>query len=79
MVLTREDTAAGRVAGRLTAAELAPLVVDPATYFVCGSAGFAESASGLLTGLGVPPGRSGWSASVRAAEVAGGQGVSPNR
>ena len=36
--------------------ELAPLVVDPATYFVCGSAGFAESASGLLTDLGVPAG-----------------------
>ena len=56
VVLTREDTVAGRLAGRLMANELAPLVVDPATYYVCGSAGFAESASGLLTGLGVPAG-----------------------
>ncbi len=54
VVLTREDTEAGRVAGRLTAQELAPLIADPATFFVCGSAGFAESASSLLTGLGVP-------------------------
>jgi ferredoxin-NADP reductase len=40
----------------LVAAELAPLVNPGATYFVCGSAGFAESASQLLMGLGVAPG-----------------------
>ena len=54
VVLTREDTEGGRVAGRLTAQELTPLIIDRATFFVCGSAGFAESASGLLTDLGVP-------------------------
>ena len=56
IALSREDHAGGRAAGRLAAAELAPLVRPDATYFVCGSSGFAESATELLTGLGVPPG-----------------------
>jgi ferredoxin-NADP reductase len=31
-------------------------VVEGATAYVCGSAGFAEAAGNLLVGLGVPPG-----------------------
>ena len=56
LALSREDSAAGRAAGRLVATELAPLVSAGATYFVCGSAGFAEAASTLLMTLGVAPG-----------------------
>lgn len=56
IALSREDHASGRAAGRLVAAELAPLVKPNATYFVCGSAGFAEAASQLLMDLGVAPG-----------------------
>jgi len=44
-----------RPVGRLTAADLAPLVMPGATSFVCGSARFAEAVSGLLVGLGVEP------------------------
>lgn len=43
-----------RPAGRLTAAELAPLIPPGATCYVCGSAGFAEGASELLMATGVP-------------------------
>ena len=43
-----------RPAGRLTAGDLMPLLVPGATAYVCGSAGFAEFASLLLVGLGVP-------------------------
>ena len=43
-----------RPAGRLTAAELAPLLVPDAPVFVCGSAAFAEGASELLMDVGVP-------------------------
>jgi ferredoxin-NADP reductase len=53
LALSREDSAAGRAAGRLLATELEPLVTAGATYFVCGSAGFAEAASTLLMTLGV--------------------------
>ena len=53
VALTREPHGE-RPAGRLTAAELEPLVEPGATAFVCGSAGFAEFASQLLVGLGVP-------------------------
>jgi ferredoxin-NADP reductase len=45
---------AGRPAGRLTADDLAPAIVPGATAFVCGSSGFADAATELLTGLGVP-------------------------
>jgi len=53
LALSREDSAAGRAAGRLLATELEPLVTAGATYFVCGSAGFAEAASTLLMRVGV--------------------------
>jgi ferredoxin-NADP reductase len=45
-----------RPLGRLVAADLEPLIVPGMTAFVCGSAGFAEHASSLLVGLGVPVG-----------------------
>ena len=59
LALSREDRPDGRARGRLTPAEVAPLLADRGpgwTSFVCGSAGFAESASLLLTDLGVPAG-----------------------
>jgi ferredoxin-NADP reductase len=43
----------GRVAGRLNAKDLAPLLRPDQEVFVCGSAVFAETVSGLLLGLGV--------------------------
>jgi ferredoxin-NADP reductase len=55
VALSREGSSAGRAAGRLAAAELGPLVADDATYYICGSAGFAETASELLMSLGVEP------------------------
>ena len=54
VALSREAAGNGRAAGRLTAAELAPLVVEDATFFVCGSAAFATGASDLLMAVGVP-------------------------
>jgi ferredoxin-NADP reductase len=42
-----------RPAGRLTAAELAPLIGPDGACFVCGSTGFAEAASDLLMASGV--------------------------
>jgi ferredoxin-NADP reductase len=54
IALTREDAASGRAAGRLTAAELQPLLVPDATGFVCGSESFAEAASELLMEIGMP-------------------------
>lgn len=57
IALSRETSASGRAAGRLTAAELAPLVEPEATYFVCGSAAFAAGASDLLVDVGVDPRR----------------------
>ncbi len=55
IALTRgSDPAVGRRTGRLAAADLAPLIADVKTAFVCGSAGFAEAASTLLVGTGVP-------------------------
>jgi ferredoxin-NADP reductase len=56
IALTREDARSGRAAGRLLGADIETLVHPDTTYYVCGSPGFAESASQLLTGLGVPPG-----------------------
>ncbi len=53
VALSREPHAE-RPAGRLTAAELEPLVTSGATTFVCGSAAFAEFASQLLVQLGCP-------------------------
>ncbi len=54
VALTREQSAVGRAAQRLAAAELARLLVPDATYYVCGSAGFAETTSRRLVDLGVP-------------------------
>lgn len=45
-----------RPAGRLSAADLQPVLVPGATAYVCGSSGFAEHASQLLVELGVPAG-----------------------
>jgi ferredoxin-NADP reductase len=55
VALSREDSTAGRAAGRLATTDLAAMIADDATYFICGSAGFAEAASELLMGLGVDP------------------------
>jgi ferredoxin-NADP reductase len=43
-----------RAPGRLTRADLAPLLDPAATCYVCGSAGFADAASTLLVDLGTP-------------------------
>ena len=43
-----------RTAGRLTLADVAPLVRGGETVFVCGSAGFAEAATDLLLSAEVP-------------------------
>lgn len=54
VVLTREAGRGARPAGRLGAADLAPLLVPDATVYICGSARFAEAASQLAVDLGVP-------------------------
>jgi ferredoxin-NADP reductase len=56
VAVTREPYES-RPAGRLLAAELAPLLVADASGYVCGSAAFAEGASDLLTGIGLPAAR----------------------
>ena len=43
-----------RPAGRLGRPDLEPAVLPDATAYVCGSAGFADAASGLVVELGVP-------------------------
>jgi ferredoxin-NADP reductase len=55
LVLTRADLE-GRPAGRLRPEDVRPLLEGPAlgAAYVCGSAGFAETASRMLVGLGVP-------------------------
>ena len=55
-VVYSRHAAGGRPPGRLTAADLQPLLVPDATAYVCGSDGFAEHASQLLVDLGVPAG-----------------------
>ena len=57
VALSREGGPDGRAAGRLLAAEVAPLLDTAATCFVCGSAPFASGASDLLVGIGVDVGR----------------------
>ncbi len=55
IALTRgQDAAVDRAPGRLTPADLTPLVGAAQTAYVCGSANFAEAASSLLVGVGVP-------------------------
>lgn len=56
VVLSREDTAGGRRAGRIAAADLEPLVHAGGTYYVCGSAGFTESATMALMDLEIGSG-----------------------
>ncbi|SNS28718.1 Ferredoxin-NADP reductase [Geodermatophilus pulveris] len=53
VVATREAHGI-RPPGRLTAADLVPLWEPGQTAYVCGSSGFAESASRLLVDLGFP-------------------------
>ena len=43
-----------RSPGRLREDDLAPALLPDATAYVCGSAGFADTATDLLQGLGVP-------------------------
>jgi len=52
--LSREHSAAGRMAERLGAFELATVVTGGATYYLCGSTGFTEATSNLLMDLEVP-------------------------
>lgn len=54
LLATTREVHGERPAGRLTAAELAPLLVPDAPVYVCGSAAFAEGASDLLMAAGVP-------------------------
>ncbi len=56
-VLTTREAHGERAAGRIAAADVAPLLeaAPEADVFVCGSAGFAEAASMLLVDLGVDP------------------------
>jgi ferredoxin-NADP reductase len=54
VVLTTREPSGIRPAGRLTAADLVPLWEPGQTAYVCGSTPFAEAASQLLVGLGVP-------------------------
>ena len=53
IALSREDSPSGRPAGRLRPSEIATHLNPGSTYFVCGSAGFAESASARLVDAGV--------------------------
>jgi len=57
IALTREPTTSGRAAGRLLDLDLEGVIRPEATYYLCGSPGFADSASRILTeDLDVPPG-----------------------
>jgi ferredoxin-NADP reductase len=58
VVYTRSAPASsGRRAGRLAAADLSPLVGQaPEAAYICGSSGFADAASRLLTDAGFPAG-----------------------
>lgn len=46
-----------RPVGRLAAEDLAPVLDEERELFVCGTPAFCDSATGLLTGLGVASGR----------------------
>jgi ferredoxin-NADP reductase len=56
IALTRETSPSGRPAGRLTRTEIASHLDPQSTYFVCGSASFAESVSTQLVDAGVDDG-----------------------
>ncbi len=55
LVVTTREAHGIRPAARLTAVDLLPLWEPGQTAFVCGSTPFAEAASQLLVGMGVPP------------------------
>ncbi len=57
IALSRETSPTGRPARRLGPADVTPLLASDRTYFVCGSAGFAESTSQLLVACGIAPGQ----------------------
>jgi ferredoxin-NADP reductase len=46
-----------RPPGRLAPGDIGPALLPDATTYICGSAGFADAASNLVVGLGVPPQR----------------------
>ena len=54
VALSRETSPTGRPASRLTGDDLRAVLAGKEVAFVCGSAEFAESASRLLVGLGLP-------------------------
>jgi ferredoxin-NADP reductase len=53
VTLSREISDNGRAAGRITAAEVAPLVPPEGACFVCGSTAFSGAVTEMLTSLGV--------------------------
>jgi ferredoxin-NADP reductase len=53
IVLTREDSSAGRPKGRLQTTDVQPLLRPDSTSFICGSNSFAEAASTLLVEQGI--------------------------
>jgi ferredoxin-NADP reductase len=55
LVVTTREARGIRPAARLTAMDLLPLWEPGQTAYVCGSTPFAEAASQLLVGMGVPP------------------------
>ncbi|MGA2210917.1 MAG: ferredoxin reductase [Acidimicrobiales bacterium] len=57
IVYTREGPTGGRPLGRLRRGDLAPLVREEATVYLCGSSGFADAVSDLLLDLEVPVGQ----------------------
>jgi ferredoxin-NADP reductase len=55
VVYTRQaPPGAGRTAGRIAVADIAPLVRGGEDVYVCGSPGFADAATGVLLEAGVP-------------------------
>ncbi len=57
VVFTRDAPAGARPPGRLTRADLAAAILPDADAYVCGSAGFADAVTDLLTDLGVAAAR----------------------
>ena len=54
LVISKQDSPAGRAAGRLTRSDLTPLVKGATVVYLCGSTGFAEAAGELLLDAAVP-------------------------
>jgi len=54
LALSRVTSPSGRPPGRITVADLQPHTRDGQGFYVCGSAGFAETATRLLVDLGIP-------------------------